>query len=166
MSKEVEHKVDRAGWPEGPWMQEPDRVQWRTRAGLPGLIVRASSGAWCGYVAVAPGHPLHAKGYEDAEDISVHGGLTFSGGCTGPICHVPAPGEPDEVHWFGFDCSHHGDWSPTHSYALWLSVGKPDWATLPDGNIWGHGTYRDLAFVRGQVERLAEQLAAYAEITK
>lgn len=143
-------------------MDEPDKVEFKTRAGLPGLCVRASSGAWCGYVGLPPGHPLHGKTYHDVEsDIDVHGGLTYSGPCQGAICHVPEPGEPDDVTWFGFDCCHHGDWSPTHSYATWNRLGRPEWARYPDGDVWGSGSYRDIAYVKREVERLAEQLATY-----
>lgn len=35
--------------------------------------------------------------------LAVHGGLTYSDRCHDDICHVPAPGEPDDVWWFGFD---------------------------------------------------------------
>lgn len=29
----------------------------------------------------------------------------------GRVCHVPDPGEPDDVWWFGFDCAHAWDYS-------------------------------------------------------
>lgn len=116
---EFEHLDGRWGnredWGKGPWLNEPDRVEWRMPE-LPGLVclaARGPSGSWCGYVAVPPGHPLHGKGYEDVS-CSVHGGLTFADRCQpgGLICHVPAPGEPDDVWWLGFDCAHGGDYSP------------------------------------------------------
>src|SRR5438067_12443361 len=106
-------------WGPGPWQDEPDRVDFE-HAGLPCLILRGPVGAWCGYAAVPPGHPLHGKGYselydyetESGIDIRVHGGLTYAGACSGDICHVPRLGEPDDVWWFGFDCSHAGDLAP------------------------------------------------------
>src|SRR5688572_7588915 len=107
--------MDKATWPPGPWQHEPDKAQWQDPAtGLPCLIVRNSSGALCGYVGVSKGHPLFEVGYQGADDydLSCHGGLTYSEHCQPStdealgICHVPAPGEPDHVWWFGFDCAH------------------------------------------------------------
>lgn len=112
----------------------------------------ASGGHWCGYVAVPPGHPLHGKDY-DAVGADVHGGLTYANQCSGDICHVPAPGEPDDVWWFGFDCAHCWDFRPGHA-ALMESVGipTPDWDR--------EEVYRDLAYVRAECESLAEQLVS------
>jgi hypothetical protein len=88
----------------GPWDQEPDRDLWK-HAGLACLVNRGPMGAWCGYVAVPPGHPAHRKHYNEV-DVEVHGGLTYSEECQGVICHTPKPGEPDDVWWLGFDCGH------------------------------------------------------------
>lgn len=133
-------KIDRAGWGPGPWDGEPDRIEFE-HAGLPCLMRRvAATGAWCGYVAVPPGHPDHGKSWGDADvEVEVHGGLTYSGPRQGDICHVPKPGEPDDVHWFGFDCAHARDLMPA----------------IPHRGE----TYRDQHYVRGEVESLAEQLA-------
>ena len=117
-----------------PWLTEPDRLEWKDEAtGLPCLIVRVSGhGALCGYVAVPPGHPWHGTDYaacferpachvhedkgwcthEPDGHVKVHGGLTYSGRCRGKVCHVAAPGEPEDVWWFGFDCAHLGDLIP------------------------------------------------------
>lgn len=101
-------------------------------------------GAWCGYVAVPPGHALHGRGYDDP-DVDVHGGLTYADACHGPICHVPKPGEPDDVWWFGFDCAHAWDMSPGS-----LQFHRP----MPDE------VYRTVEYARRETESLAEQLAA------
>ena len=170
--KTVEYRsVDKSGWGDGPWQQEPDKVQWQDEAtGLPCLIVRNLSGALCGYVGVAEGHPWFGIGYSDRIDrveteerdwsaptpdglIEVHGGLTFSGLCnpSAPedrgICHKPAPGEPDHVWWFGFDCAHAWDLSPGRLTRFWS---EPD------------EVYRDITYVRRQVVSLAGQLAKVA----
>lgn len=74
----------------------------------------------------------------------VHGGLTFSGACHETddpgkgICHVSA----SPVWWFGFDCSHSGDESP----------GMP--------TRFRDGWYKGVWYVRRQVEKLAQQIAA------
>jgi hypothetical protein len=156
--------IDKSGWPDGPWQNEPDKVQWCDEAtGLPCLAVRARS-HWCGYVGVSPGHPAYEKDYDDVYDLSgdwdsenylsVHGGLTFAGHCAhGPeetsICHVPDPGEPDNVWWLGFDCAHSGDLSPAH-IRMYEKAGL---------GIGGE-EYRDLDYVRAETTQLAGQLAS------
>jgi hypothetical protein len=143
--------------PPGPWQDEPDRVEFR-HAGLPCLMNRNRMGVWCGYVAVPPGHPLHGKHYGDVE-VDVHGGrLTYSDVCQGEICHVPAPGQPDDVFWFGFDCAHAMDLVPGIDKVL-ADIGHPR-PSFMMGDV-----YRDMAYVRREVESLAEQLARAPQTT-
>lgn len=167
--------VDKSSWPSGPWNEEPDKLQFMTAAGLPGLIVRGPIGALCGYIGVAEPHPLFGVDYngcpkycggdryalegemqcndESPESLfTVHGGLTFSDFCQPGeerrgICHVPdvSAGEPERVWWFGFDCAHCGDVTPKHDF-----------------NFDVFAVYRDLAYVRREVESLAAQLAKVA----
>lgn len=151
--KRIEYRtIDKSSWPDGPWKDEPDKIQWMDEAtGLPCLIVRHGwSGHYCGYVGVTRDHPLFDVGYDDeaCSGLSVHGGLTFSGFCQEHepgeegtvICHVVEPGEDDKVFWLGFDCAHYLDRPP----------GRPHWS---DGEV-----YRDQAYVVGEVENLASQL--------
>jgi len=147
MTTEKEHVVDRTGWPPGPWDNEPDKIQFKTKSGLPALIVRNRGGALCGYVGVTKGHPYFDIVDETSADLDVHGGITYGGKCSGNICHVPEPGEPDDVYWLGFDCAHVGDFFP--SDAAFVKKHSP----LFDGN-----KYRDVAYVHAECERLAEQL--------
>lgn len=155
-------KIDKSNWGPGPWQEEPDRIEFE-HAGMPCLMRRvAHSGNWCGYAAVPPGHPWHGKkadgeyDYEEGKqvvprlEIEVHGGVTFEGSCSGEICHVPKPGEPDDVWWFGFDTAHAWDLSPRCVTSDRIARG---W-------MMGDETYRDAAYVRRETERLAEQLAA------
>ena len=156
--------IDRAalGWPAGPWDGEPDKMQWPdVLTGLPCLAVRHPRyGHWCGYVGLPPGHPMYGN---DCNDINfeIHGGLTFSGACspggdeTKGICHMPEPGDPDDVWWLGFDCSHAWDFSPQdvkdkaeRGYAF---------AMMDDQQ------YRTLAYVRQQCALLASQVATVAK---
>lgn len=155
--------VDKSKWSRGKWDGEPDKMQWTDEAtGLPCLIHRGPSGALCGYVGVAEGHPafgleydsVRVKAPEDSDDEypDVHGGLTFSDFCSPEvtdegrgICHVAGPGEPDRVWWLGFDCAHGWDFCPSYASARELRSDE---------------TYRDLAYVQWQCRKLAAQLAA------
>lgn len=159
MSNVQEYKVDRTGWPSGPWDNEPDRIEWKTEAGLVGLMVRPRHGAWCGYVALPPGHPDHGRNYNEVESegVEAHGGLTYAEACTGVVCHVPAPGEPDNVWWIGFDCVHSGDLAPGHARSE--NYLRTMFEGFPIGRR-SQGEYRDEAYARAEVEKLAAQLAA------
>lgn len=156
-AEDLPREVNRAGWPPGPWDDELDKYEWRSN-GYPCLVVRAPvTGALCGYVGLRPGHPWYGKGYDDIE-IEVHGGLTYSNtGCRGHICHVPGDGEDDLVHWIGFDCSHFRDVMPQLE-ATRIRAGLPE----RPGGIFGFGTYKDVAYVRAEVERLRGQAEAAA----
>lgn len=87
--------------------------------------------------------------------IQVHGGITFADRCmpdadeATDICHVPAEGEPDHVWWFGFDCAHFQDASPSDG----INGRMPP---LFDGCV-----YRDFAYVKEQTEGMARQLAQF-----
>jgi hypothetical protein len=145
--------VDEHRYGPGPWVGEPDRLEWRYR-GLPCLMVRnIEVGNWCGYVAVPPGHAWHGRD-RDALDVDAHGGLTYADGCCGHICHVPQPGEPDDVWWLGFDCAHAYDVMPKVR------------ATMPALTLQAEAelgyAYRDVAYVRAECERLADQVLAAA----
>lgn len=133
--------IDKSKWSAGPWMNEPDHVAFE-HEGVPCIIHRNGLGAWCGYVAVPPGHPWHGLGMHDVP-AQVHGGITYADACQGDICHVAKPGEPDDVWWIGFDCSHHGDLSPAYGPL--------------DGWLSRNVVYRDQLYVTGMTKRLAEQ---------
>lgn len=120
--------TDKTEWGDGPWLHESDKIQWiDPETDLDCLIVRNPRGALCGYVGVPPGSPWHGLHYDDPQlpSTNVHGGLTFSRSCresddpSEGICHVPEPGRPDDVWWFGFDCAHAGDLMPADNLR-WL----------------------------------------------
>jgi hypothetical protein len=142
---------DGAELPEGPWHAEPDRLQFE-HEGFPCLIVRGRMGNLCGYVGVPPGHPWHRREYEGIE-AKVHGGLTYAAKCSGWICHIAKPGEPDDVWWLGFDCAHSGDLIPG------MYVGLP--GLRHEMRNWE--TYKDVSYVRAETQRLAEQAKTAAQ---
>lgn len=149
-------EYERKDWEAGQWDKEPDLVEWRSDA-LPGLallVVRShTTGALCGYVGVPPGHPFHGKGYQDLDEVplDVHGGLTYAGSCAGHICHVPAPGEPDDVWWLGFDCGHAFDVSPQLDALVRQHSGTPHFR-------FEYAHYRSLDYVMSEVEKLGKQV--------
>lgn len=145
--KTEEPKLDKSKWGPGPWQTEPDRMEFEHK-GFPCLLRRADvAGAWCGYVAVPPGHLAYEQSYNKL-DLDVHGGLTYAEHCLGPICHVPKAGESDNVWWLGFDCAHAGDGMPA---MLKFLTSKDSW--IQEG-------YKDIAYAKRQTIHLAEQLAA------
>lgn len=152
-------RIPKSDWGEGPWQNEPDHVDFQ-HAGFPCILHRNTMGAWCGYVGVPKDHPWHGKGYDDVE-ADAHGGLTYAEPCQGDICHV---GEPDDNRWWlGFDCNHGDDMAPEMDAAMrsWKVPGLRD---RPRKEWFGEPvTYKDLAYVRAETERLAEQAKAAAE---
>lgn len=139
--------TDKSGWPPGPWESEVDRIQWvDTKTGYDCLLTRNPRiGYLCGYVGLPPDHPLSGTKYGAVNISSVH--LTFSDFCmvgeeeNGPgVCHLPYPGRPEKVYWFGFDCSHFNDHPPRGG------------AGVPIEN------YKTIASVREMVTALASDL--------
>src|SRR5262245_4121089 len=134
-------------------------IGWRDeKTGLPCLMKRNHHGAWCGYVAVPPGHRWHGKDYDEVP-VEVHGGLTYSDRCVGEpgeeICHVPLSGEPEDVFWFGFDCAH--SWDVVPAFIPLALYQQEEFIVKSD--LLPPTVYRDQAFVTAEVTRLAAQLA-------
>ena len=177
MDHKTWHTVDKSGWGAGPWQDEPDKEQWPDPAtGFACLLKRNPSGALCGYVGVPQGHPWHGSGYSPGYDdelnerelppalkllhnVSVHGGLTYADACQEgddgeTICHVAAPGEPEPLWWFGFDCAHAWDLSPARAYREMLG----GFMTSRDE------TYRTADYVKAECASLAASAAAAAEL--
>lgn len=136
-----EVKYDKSRWAKGEWDSEPDRVDF-VHVGYACLLLRNNLGNWCGYVAIPSDHPLYGK--KDA-DVNVHGGLSYAAKCSGPICHAPEPGMPDDVWWLGFDTAHVFDVSPALE-------------RLGLKEFFGGSSYKNLTYVRKETESLAEQL--------
>lgn len=167
--------IDKSTWGEGPWQHEPDRIEWRV-GGLVALMRRNSRhGMWCGYVGVPAGHPWHGKKYHEI-DADVHGGLNYADECMVArpgedprelICHVPQAGESDDAWWLGFDCHHMNDLAPgfaAHERELaanFRAAGDIRGAELFERGPEFFGlTYRDVDYVRNEVEGLVQQAAA------
>jgi hypothetical protein len=160
----ADYKVDKTGWGPGPWQTEPDRVDF-VFAGLACFALRhPHMGFWCGYVGVPREHPLYGRRWDNPGGLGVvleaHQGINYSAPCDGEaICHVPAPGMPDDVWWLGFDCGHTWDLAPGMR-ARERAMGLPPIEEIIDTPLWLRETYRDLPYVRREIEHLACQLAA------
>lgn len=155
----------RVGWPAGPWDDEPDKVQFADPAtGLACLVRRnVRLGNLCGYVGVPPGHPLYAVNYDEA-DLWADGvpEVNFAAPCAVEedeeyaICHVPGPGEPEPLWWFGFDNGHGGQLVPglEEVHQRVLATMQDRAFALPDD------VYATVDDVKQQCARLAARLAA------
>jgi hypothetical protein len=129
------------------WEREPDMDAWE-HAGLKCYARRHPQlRAWCGYVAVPEGHPLHGRTVIEAccaePEIQVHGDVSWSG-----RLEDVAPGA-----WLiGWDAMRGYDYIPGMR-----DIYMPDIATGEGGTP---ASYRTLDYVRAETSRLAEQLAA------
>lgn len=119
------------------------------------MAVRNCVGCWCGYAGVDPSHPYYKLGYGDVDSIlNAHGGITYAHGCNAGICHVPTDGENAQIWWFGFDTAHVGDFMPASTSYLKKNSNWPKSTYL-------EGPYRDLKYIYGETNELAEQLIAH-----
>lgn len=147
-------------WGDGPWKTELDKAVWiDASTGLDCMHRRCADGGYlCGYVAVAPGHPLFGFDHDALPaslNITAHTGIVESGLCdygneAEVMCHEPAPGKPHDVWWFGFKCNDVGDDCPDQIAA---------------GRLAGDdraGVYRTTEYVREECRKLAMRLASVA----
>lgn len=150
---EDEWKVcPREKWGDGPWLTEPDLVEWRMAdAPYPLLTRRGGTGALCGYVGVPPEHPLHGKPPVP--------GTNYAGPCD--EFRTPT-GEPPTCWWFGFDCARW--YSPFHEayidgvIDLVQQVKPGRKAPRPLRPLAEPSQYIDLDTCRALVESLARKL--------
>ncbi|HEY9803243.1 MAG TPA: hypothetical protein V6D25_23065 [Leptolyngbyaceae cyanobacterium] len=139
--------IDKSTWADGEWQQEPDRIEW-VYLGFPCLIIRQDAGWLCGYVGIPPTHPYYGKDVLDDElkFIPVYGKITFSKAShhsdnQSAVCHQLLPTDGN-YWWLGFDCSHSEDVIPI----------------MVNFFNFGDSTYKNMEYVKNQVESLAQQL--------
>lgn len=136
----------------GPWMDEPDRVEFNHKGFACLLIRHPSLFHWCGYVGLSPDHSYFDKEDPDDANIDIHGGITYSKKCKGAVCHIPKEGEKEDLFWLGFDCAHLGDNSPGRDFFMIFATGRPS-------AMNAMGKYRDVKYVQSETKSLAEQLS-------
>jgi hypothetical protein len=142
--------VPREEWGDGPWLTEPDLIEWRMEGcSYPLIMRRGGSGQLCGYVGVPPEHPFHRRtvGYP---------GVNFAGPCNDRFAPT---GEAPTCWWFGFDCG--WGYMPYHE-SFFRFVG-----TLPGGPsikpIREPSTYVTVEQCKVHVEGLANAMGHWEE---
>jgi hypothetical protein len=152
-------------WGEGPWIEEPDGVEWKYK-GIQCFVKRNDFGALNGYCFVPKGHPFdqpmethecfgnkfsNMKGCFELP-IDVHGGITF--------------GERtiDDRAVIGFDCSHSMDIAPGMENSMkeaqrLLHEKIPNLPKLSSKIL--ERSYKDIQFVMGETERMVDQMLEY-----
>lgn len=134
--------IDKATWKEGPWKQEPDRIEWiDTSTGLFCLILRKPSGALSGYVGVPSGHPFFLSPHH-LLGLWVHRGLSYSNVSRGHeatgIRFTSDSETTGSIWWFGFSCDYEDDLCPARSAP--------------------RGYYRDIEYVTQEISSLIAQI--------
>ena len=144
-------KIDKRDWPDGPWKEELDRMDWQDQAtGLSCRVIRISLGHLCGYVGIPKTHSLYGRPDISMDDtievlpnFDVHGGITWSAEW-GVEEHYG-----NDLWWVGFDCAHGMDYSPA------MEVHMPGFKRAKK--------YKDVNYVRNQTTSLAQQLSKWVK---
>lgn len=134
---------NKAAWPDGVWLDEPDYQAWIDENNMYACTIRRNIyGALAGFVGVGCSHPLYqVQLFERTFDfIDVYGDVTFTGfSKEDDVEFFP----PDRRWWIGFSCMTVDDLFPL----------------MKSNNKSKSASYKDLEFVRSYVESLSAQLA-------
>ena len=145
---------DKSKFAKGPWSNEPDLVGWY-RYTYPCLAIRESvSGTWKGFVGLPKNHAAHGKTFEQLLEcqwfleMEVYGGISY----VGKLTTISKDYAPAQTWWLAFDTNLEGeDLSP-------IMLEKTEDGKRPKLGPFGPITYKDLHFVRREVNDLARQL--------
>lgn len=134
--------IDKSTWKDGPWKQEPDRIEWiDNTTGLFCLIVRKPSGVLSGYVGVRKDHPFFLHPHHLLR-LWVHRGLSYCNLSRGDdetgIRYTFSSQDSGRIWWFGFSCDSEDDLFPAYRSSL--------------------GQYRDIEYVTQEIVSLIEQI--------
>lgn len=166
--------INKESWPHGPWMGEPDFLQFKTAEGFDGVIIRTiHSGALCGYVGIPASHPWHGKEYgAEISPSKEQLGQTVDMDKISIISLFAAAANAESIEDFArIDCI-----ISVHGGLTYSSKGRSDFNEDPalwyfgfDCNHYGDfapgmgdfmdGSYRDIEYVQGEVARLSQQLS-------
>ena len=139
--KRVEYKSEHGKFPpDGPWANEPDFFEWIEHQYTCVIWRNDTTGAWCGYVLLPEGHPLHGVEYQSVPaqyEIDIHGGVTYSGKASELMAFLD-----EDPRWaYGFDCGHCYDATPLSPMRKFPDV-----------------VYRDADYAIKETNSLAQQL--------
>ena len=154
-------RIDKSDWGEGPWQTEHDRVDFVSHGFAAFIRRHERHGYWCGYVGVPREHPLYGKHWRDAcDDFQAHRGVNYSAKCRPPVCHVPPPGMPDDVWWFGFDCGHMFDLAPGAEAMVREMMRESTSPPMPQKppELAAMEVYRTESYAMRETKKLAAQL--------
>jgi hypothetical protein len=169
----------REHWGDGPWQNEPDKLDWRDdRTSLWCAIRRAPIGSLCGYVGVPPGHVLF--GWHHGDDVQVREEFLRERNVGGDLSSVDVfmymlQGGPKNgtiplgmalrVHWgVNWAGEFPLDDAPCEAWWFGFDCGHagdlvPSLADFFRGfRMLPVPVYRDIEYVKGQCELLAFQL--------
>lgn len=122
-----------------PWLTEPDQIEFQYR-GYQCLIRRNPElKILCGYVAIPKDSKFYNVNDYDAicDSLQVWGGITFAGKIN----------KTDSKFYLGFDCAHLEDYVPGID-------------GLPQCAINEVKNYKDIVFVKTELQHLVEQIIA------
>lgn len=153
----VKTLYNKAEWPAGPWIEEPDYMLWLSPDSMyPCVLRRNMLGAWAGFVGIAPDHPLYQATHTEMaiESIDIYGGVVFTGFSPEDDIEVSPP---IRRWWIGFGCMTPDDATPRQAKKP-KSTKKvaPKKSTKKSA-----ATYKTIEFVRAHTESLAAQLATF-----
>lgn len=143
---------NKQNFPPGKWLSEPDLCFWDNV--LPCLAIRdMAMGIWKGFVAVDEQHPFYNKPV--SELIKTLEGLevctSVYGGVSGAGRLPPKYKEFAKNYWWiGLETSHGGDLMPL----LKWDNSDPNMAKMISTQ-----TYKDLIFIRREVNKLAKYVS-------
>ena len=143
---------NKQGFPVGKWLSEPDLCSWEGKFHC--LAIRdMGMGVWRGFVGLDESHPYYGKTLQElllipeVADIflSVYGGITAAG-------RLPPKYKEfaQNYWWIGIETTHGGDLMPL----LKLEGAGADMAKMLSGQ-----TYKDLRFIRKEVNKLSSSLS-------
>lgn len=144
-------------WGHGPWVREPDEVEF-DHEGIECRLIRSCEpvgkgkkeflygGHWAGFVSVPKKHPAY-----DAPAI-----ITTK--ILGGIKHDVPSGKD---HWVGIEANNPGDAIPSKEkkFKSWLGKLRPEYGD----HAFDDPIYRDVDFMIEQVKLLAEQIKSECE---
>lgn len=154
-------------WGEGEWLSEvgvsiPVLYEYK---GYECYMIRSSvTGSWCGYVSVSM-DTKERLGDDFLKSLDVHGGVTW---------YEPRlPTQTKELEnqfWIGFDCSHYGDLMPRmEKVNQIIRESMPEFKAIEEKykDIVGHWhkpTYKNMAFVRKEIESMVDTIAFHMDL--